>query len=477
SFFSCTSAYWLYNSECGLDGSGCSPFAADVPVAFRCPAHCAKTTLGQARAVGDELPAFVPLVVGGQVDASGSRVYRGDSFVCSAAQHAGVIDANRGGCGALWLSGTSSTYESVERNGIRSIAFNSTFPVSFTFDETARGTGCDDSRAGGYALNVLLLALVGFVLRPKRIVYFFTLVCVGFWHLNFVAEPRRFPPTVGGPAGDFLPTLFGAYVIWRVAVRYVWPAFALLPLEREVWTQGFFWLGTLLDVVFVDVPLQRLVLSDITGQPGALTSLIVIVVVVLVLAINQVRVIRKVGALPKYLALAAVGGLLIGLLSAVPTTGLRLHHYIIALVLVCFCAFPTRLSLAYCAFLLGMYIAGVGRWGFDGVIQNTAEIVGQGVYGTGLPSFLAPENFTAAALQVHWNDLPQQEAGEVAWDGFQLLVDDVLRYIGPATSYNLTSLLDPREYYLRLAYSASGLSGDFTRAAVAFFNGTLIPAP
>ena len=125
-----------------------------------------------------------------------------------------------------------------------------------------------------------------------------------------------------------------------------------------------------------------------------------------------------------------------------PTTGLRLHHYIIALVLVCFCAFPTRLSLAYCAFLLGMYIAGVGRWGFDGVIQNTAEIVGQGVYGTGLPSFLAPENFTAAALQVHWNDLPQQEAGEVAWDGFQLLVDDVLRYIGPATSYNLTSLLD-----------------------------------
>jgi hypothetical protein len=178
----------------------------------------------------------------------------------------------------------------VERNGIRSIAFNSTFPVSFTFDETARGTGCDDSRAGGYALNVLLLALVGFVLRPKRIVYFFTLVCVGFWHLNFVAEPRRFPPTVGGPAGDFLPTLFGAYVIWRVAVRYVWPAFALLPLEREVWTQGFFWLGTLLDVVFVDVPLQRLVLSDITGQPGALTSLIVIVVVVLVLAINQVSV-------------------------------------------------------------------------------------------------------------------------------------------------------------------------------------------
>lgn len=152
--------------------------------------------------------------------------------------------------------------------------------------------------------------------------------------------------------------------------------------------------------------------------------------------------IRKVGALPKYLTLALVGGVLIGLLSAVPTTGLRLHHYIIALVLVCFCAFPTRLSLCYCAFLLGMYIAGVGRWGFDGLIQDTAAIVGQGVYGTGIPSFLAPDTFNASALQVQWNGLPQQGADEVAWDGFQLLVDDVLRYIGPATSFNLSSLFD-----------------------------------
>lgn len=100
----------------------------------------------------------------------------------------------------------------------------------------------------------------------------------------------------------------------------------------------------------------------LTIAPLQLTSLVVIIVVVVILAINQVRVIRKVGALPKYLSLAIVGGIIVGLLAAVPTTGLRLHHYIVALVLLPFCAFETRLSLLYCSFLLGMFLNGSARW-------------------------------------------------------------------------------------------------------------------
>lgn len=208
----------------------------------------------------------------------------------------------------------------------------------------------------------------------------YTLVCVGFWHINFISEPREYPMSVGEPMGDFLPTLFVAYSLWRLTFRFVWPPFQKLPLERNIWIQGFFWIGTMLDLVFANVPLNRLVASDISSQPGAvreislscsrklifphfqLTSLIIIVVVVLVLALNQIRVIRKVGFLPKYLTLAIIGGIIIGLLAAVPTTGLRLHHYIIALVLLPFCAFETRLSLIYSSFLLGMFLNGVGRW-------------------------------------------------------------------------------------------------------------------
>lgn len=50
-----------------------------------------------------------------------------------------------------------------------------------------------------------------------------------------LSEPRTYPPEVGGPAGDFLPTLFGAYVIWRVAVRFVWPAAAHIPVSCAAW--------------------------------------------------------------------------------------------------------------------------------------------------------------------------------------------------------------------------------------------------
>lgn len=54
--------------------------------------------------------------------------------------------------------------------------------------------------------------------------------------------------SVGDPMGDFLPALFIAYAYWRLVFRYLWPAFNSLPLERNVWIQGFYWLGVLLDV-------------------------------------------------------------------------------------------------------------------------------------------------------------------------------------------------------------------------------------
>jgi len=333
--------------------------------------------------------------------------------------------------------------------------------------------------------------------------------------------------SVGDPMGDFLPTLFIAYTLWRLTFRYVWPAFERLPLERNIWIQGFFWIGVMLNLVFANVPLDRLVASDIASQPGALTALIVIIVIVLLIAVNQIRVIRKVGKLPRYLTLTIIGAIIIGLLAAIPTTGLRLHHYIIALVLLPYTAFPTRLSLIYSAFLLGMFLNGVGRWGYDGLIQDVATIRGSGIIGTGLPSFLAPTNWTGVANfggaadssgLVHWQDIPSNQTDE--WDSFQLLVDDVLRLQSSETYFNISrlsqyfldtnldttsgissgmlpasnlslypggsdaphvqSVLALQPHYLRLAFYNSNTAnlGDFTEAATLFFNGTFVsPQP
>jgi hypothetical protein len=494
-FLSCTSTYWLRNGECGIDGEACAPFytpTAEAGQPFRCPAQCVDVTLLNPRAVGSELANYQPLVVGG---GDANRTYRGDSFICAAAIHAGVIRNERGGCGSVRLVGAHAGFDASTAHGIESIGFDAAFPVAYRFEAVQGQTDCTDRRWQGYVFNALMTAVVGFVLRPKRIVWFWTLACVGFWHITLVSEPRDYPPPIGAAVGDFLPFLFVCYAIWRLAFRFVWPAFSHLPLESTLWTLGFWWLGVLLNVVFDKVPLQRLVARDIRQQPGSLVALIVIVVVVLAIAVNQVRVMRATGELPKYLSLYALGGVGVGLAAAVPGETLRLHHYIIALVLLPACAFPTRLGLVYIAFLLGMYTNGIARWGFDGLLQDNAVVQGDATGGTARPSFnTTPQDWARSEGVVRWNAF--EDGG---WDGYQLLVDDVLRYEGAQTSFNLMSVVDrmvqqieadgqpldtapsnetmSAKHYVRVAFSAAGSPGDFTRAAVALANGTWIPAP
>ena len=499
-FLSCTSTYWLRNAECGLDGQDCAPFytpTGEVGQPFRCPANCVDVTLLNPRAVGDELVNYQPLVVGGG-DANGT--YRGDSFVCAAAIHAGIIKNSQGGCGSVRLVGAHAVFEGSSAHGIDSIGFESVFPIGYRFEATEGEGDCTDRRWEGYVVNAILSTVVGFVLRPKRIVWFWTLACVGYWHINLVSYPRSYPPPIGAAIGDFLPFLFTCYAIWRLTVRFVWPAFAHLPVEGTFWTLAFWWLGVLLNVVFGKVPIQRLVARDIRQQPGSLIAVIVIAVVVLLIALNQVRVMWKTGYLPKYVSLYIVGAVLVGLAAAVPGETLRLHHYIIALVLLPACAFPTRLCLVYTAFLLGMFTNGVARWSFDGLLEDNAVVQGDATGGTARPTFNTTQGtWSGAGGVVSWNAIPKDEAAD--WDGYALLVDDVLRYQGSATSYNLSTLVDayakervsdgqPQEsmpsnetiqglpHYLRVAFSSQGSPGDFTRAAVAVLgNGTWIDAP
>jgi hypothetical protein len=110
---------------------------------------------------------------------------------------------------------------------------------------------------------------------------------------------------------DFLPGLFMAYGIWRVAFRFVLPAFMRMPLEATVWYIGPFWVGVLANVTLGKIPINRLLASDVANRPGALTALIIIVVVVVVIApqpsqghpedglvtaLRQVVLCRRVGA-------------------------------------------------------------------------------------------------------------------------------------------------------------------------------------
>lgn len=91
------------------------------------------------------------------------------------------------------LVGAFSGFESSTAHDVHSASFDSLFPSSFRFDQVAAKGDCTDRRSNAYILNVILSAFVGFVLRPKRIVWFWTLVCIGYWHITFASEPRDYP--------------------------------------------------------------------------------------------------------------------------------------------------------------------------------------------------------------------------------------------------------------------------------------------
>lgn len=165
---SCTTTFWSRNAGCGLNGAACAPFS-DTRYAFQCPSGCEKTTLLNPRQVGNQSYNYMPLIVGGN-----NGTYRGDSFLCAAAQHAGVI-GRRGGCGLLRLVGTYDHYTPSLQHGLQSVPFESVFPQSFQFDTVLDQKNCTDERWKMYVLNAVLTAFVTLVLRPMPIFLLYVL--------------------------------------------------------------------------------------------------------------------------------------------------------------------------------------------------------------------------------------------------------------------------------------------------------------
>jgi hypothetical protein len=223
-------------------------------------------------------------------------------------------------------------------------------------------------------VNIIVTAVLFLVLRPKPIILFWSLVCIGFWHISLFSQPRDDPPPIDLVFGTFLPTLFVAYGIWRCSFRFVLPTFAKAPIERAVWYIAPFWVGVLINVIGSRIPIDRLVASDISRTPGALTAVIIIAIIVVIIVINQIRVIRKTGWLPYYLGWYALAGLVMLILALLPGLQFRFHHYIAALLFLPGTAFPTRLSAIYQSFLLGMFLNGVGAFGFDSIVQTAAAV-------------------------------------------------------------------------------------------------------
>lgn len=133
------------------------------------------------------------------------------------------------------------------------------------------------------------------------------------------------------------------------------------------------------------------------------------------------------------------GGLVILVLSQLPDLIFRLHHYVFALLFMPALGFATRVSAVLQGLLLGIFANGVGKYGWESVLETAAELRRDAALGSDLPSLVtnasnwgdvAGELFSRAALV--WKGVPAEL--ESQWNGFSLLVDDVERYTGTATS-------------------------------------------
>jgi hypothetical protein len=433
--------------------------------------------LANIRAVGAEEVAYVPLIVGG---GDVNKTYRGDTWICPAAVHAGIISDSKGGCGTLSLIGEFTNFIGSVSNDLESVGFPSTFPVSFTLNP-GNLPHCSDIQYPVLAFNIAITSLLILVLRPPSLFIFWSLICIGYFQLGFFNDTRSDPPTISALLGDFLPILFVAYGVWRLAFRFVLPAFKDKPLERWLWYIPAFWIGVLVTIVFHKIPIDRLVGEDLK-RPGAITAITVLGILVLCIVINQMRVIRKTGWLPHYLKWYLIGACIILIISQLPGLTLRLHHFIIGIILIPGTAFPTRLSAIYQAFLLGMFLNGVARWGFAPIAQSADELRRDAPLGSSLPVFLTNSSnpLTAANPVLSWMNITAELAASEGWNGFSLLVDDVERVVGPVLNYSVAALQAGIPHFFRLAYQRDGLSGDFTRAAVWWPNGTFtdpLPGP
>lgn len=434
---SCSSRYWSKGNQCGINGDECRPFA-HAHLAFRCPASCSEQQVFIPHPVGDKAVVYQSLVIGGPANNEtgyedkivDNAVYRGDSFICSSAVHAGFIDDNEGGCGVLTLTGEQSSFSASNKNRISSVGFDSYFPQSFGFLEGTHAQ-CKDMRWPALVVTVIFTTILGiFTTSPG--VFFWSIFAMMFFTVALATDPPNlldYHRLLSVAFERFLPACFCAWVTYRyTVVRSLTNLTA--QIEKTVLWLGPAWVGALNNYTFDKLPIQRLTPHDLRAQPGAIPTLIIVVLSIFAIALGQAWAFRVEGRMPRYLVIYGLFVVSLLLFVTMPGFNVRIHHYILALLLLPGTSFQNRPSLVYQGLLVGMFINGIARWGFASIIELPSELLAGVAKGTLLPdiSVLA---IGASNITFDLGPLPvvNPKSGRT-FDGISVLVNDVERFRG-----------------------------------------------
>lgn len=466
---------------CGVDASNCRPFH-NVTFAFRCPADCRGTIISSPETIGDKEYNYRSIVVGGSTIAANSslQVYRGDSFVCGAAIHAGIFSNQDGGSGVVSLVGEHQNFQAIDANGISSLNFTPSFPLSFAFLKDVGGNTaqCNDPRWRLLVITLLFTVTVSIFTTSPSIFFGSTFGGI-YFYVALASDPPDFADymfVVSWAFRGFLPAVFVSLVIYHFCIHHSLYRLTAQIEKTTLWLGGC-WLGALNNFTFDRLPLQRLTPHDFQ-QPGAVLTVVTIVLTVFLIAIFQASAFRIEGRMPRYLIFYACLGLLILALMAIPNMNVRIHHYILALLLLPGTTLQTRPSLFYQGLLVGLFINGIARWGFDSILQTSGELFGDG-FNSPLPQITMPNiDSSNNSITFSWSDI------QSGYDGMSVLVNDVERLRGSEDhkkdSFVWTRYKAAEPEYFRFAYVKHRLLGEsfvgkFTKPGTWESNGTWIP--
>lgn len=442
------------NNACGKNAENCAPFDNKEYI-IRCPALCDRGGWTySAIAVGDQRVKYTGYEIGGgrkhdhSENSYVSYPYRADSFACASAVHAGVVSPFSGGCAKLSMDGLQTSFPAKKGEyGHWSIGFDSFFPGSYSFRDIRDGiaSGCYDPRIAVLIINILF-GLPIFYLYESILGYWIVSLA-GYWTIALALDPPLLTDPhdratvyelISVSVQRLLPLCFILYVVWKCSVKRTLKSGS--PLGKVLLWYPTFWLGIMNNITFDRLPVDRLTMKDLKEQAGALTAVGSIATTILTCAVIQAYSLWKSGRFRKYfkIYISIISGLVF--LALLPGLTLRIHHYILGMMLVPGCATRGYSAYLFQGILIGLIVSGVSRWDFASIIETDMALL-RGEAGGSLkpPSFqqnpLLPHN---VSWEINTNVTEIDSTGNI--DGFSLLINDVEVYVGKNHSVDLDVL-------------------------------------
>ncbi|KAF0687036.1 Aste57867_21197 [Aphanomyces stellatus] len=425
--------YWT-GPTCGLNGIDCQPFESDwMPI--RCPTRC----LWDGSSV---------------LEVIGSSHYKGDSRICRAAIHAGVMDTN-GGCALMRYSGGRNRFVGSTANGVKSQSFNSWFPKTFEFKAPSSAHHCTD--LSWWILAVGCVATFGlgvFPLPPVALVH--TLTLWGFVYVAVVTAPVGYDYTaiMLTLSTQFVLVVVFVHCLFHWFIRPTFADFCLLPLKQRVFTWGVFYVTPFHIMLhlnfFSNIPWLNI---DVGGYKNTAVSNTAAYVVLsllglsfLVLAAFLVRRLYHQSLLRSttigYVTVCIYCALVFAFFNH---TLFHLHHVLIGVLLLPLTRTPSSPAFFLQALGLGLFIQGYAAWGWPTFLDVLPVS-----YSLDVPD--SPPlalNVTTTSVNLTWPRLDGVY-------GYACMLNGVMVYRGTNNWTLITDLTPNQTYYTQVSGIGNG---------------------